>query len=1527
MSLNWQKLRPLNGSQNTAFEALCCQLANYEKVPIDSIFIRKAPPDAGVECYWRLPNGDEWGWQAKFFASPPRPSQWDQINDSVRTALQKHPRLTSYTICLPIDRQDPRKDHENWFMDKWNEHVKKWKGWAQEKSMSVEFNYWGEHEIFERLSQEEHRGRLFFWFNEESFSQQWFENRIEEAIANVGPRYTPELNVELPIARLFDGLGRTSEFYQRMKGLYSEIKKPHSKAHSERIKGLIKDQFKPLEENIGQLLPYLMDVGKLEIAPINFELIRKLAVNSREAAWKCIESLENAADETKKKAASSGKEESQNRDQKSYNPPEDFGYQRHYLGELARHLTNLKEFAGNNQARLANVPALLLVGDAGTGKTHLFCDVAKQRVHIGLPTVLLLGGQFSNEEPWSQIIRLLGLSCSRDEFLGALEAAAQVHGSRALISIDALNEGEGKKLWAKHVAGMLTTLSRFPWVGIAVSVRTSYEGTSIPDGLISNRLIREVHYGFADHEYQATRTFFEYFGIEHPSVPLLVPEYQNPLFLKLFCQGLRNRGLTKVPSGLRGITAVLNFFIESVNGKLSKPEYLNFDPKSQIVHKAVEKLVEMMADKASIWLPREDAQAAVNCFLPCDGYENSLFRNMISEGLLAEDRFRIGDDEWCEGIHFSYERFTDNLIAKHLLDKYLNPENPLQCFLSDQVLGSFIKDERACWRNRGIVEAFSIQLPERIKKELVEIAPACLDFRPVQESFIQSLIWREPLAFTESTLRYINEHIIRYQDTHDQFLNTLLTVASNPEHPYNAEFLHGHLTKFELAERDAWWSIFLHEQYQYEEHGPVCRLVDWAWSREDRSHIGDESIRLCGIALGWFLTTSNRFLRDRATKALVNLFTGRIKVLQNLIRQFLGVDDPYVLERLFAVAYGCAMRSTDTDAIGELAEDVYKWIFEEGAPPPHILLRDYARGVIELALYRGMRLDIEVEKIRPPYKSDWPSFDIPKEEELKKYDEWKKVMPDEEWARVHLYNSVMGFEDFARYIIGTNFGHFEWSSRRINETKEPYRKDIYKAFVKSLTGRKKRAWERYHTIRMNVDFYRRVDQSEKTEIFNREFTKEELAGAITSSEDSLRKTLDGKKLELFEKYVIPYLDDPHPHKDEYRFDLSIAQRWIFKRVLNLGWTTERFGRFDRDVNRYSRHGREAHKPERIGKKYQWIAYHEFLARMSDNFEFRGDSWSDRTEKYEGTWQLRRDIDPSFLLSKTEREEWEPHTNTWWFPSSYNTWDIEPDDIKWLKSSEDLPSIERLFSVVNPEDGSKWLILETFYNWEQPTPPGEERFEIPRREIWYMIKSYIVKKSTMEELFDWAKRQDFSGRWMPESHELYNVFFGEFFWAPAFEYHNIPYYHHDGWTRGHDNRIPKEILVSTDQYMQERSSYDCSINETINVFLPSKWIADRMALRWNGVEGHFFNEKGDLIAFDPSVKTRGPGALLMNQDQFLKFLNENGYDILWTILGEKNIIGGRLAHEEWKGRLELSGAFRIRENRLEGAINTRFHSRN
>lgn len=1516
MSINWGNIRPWGGSQHSAFEEMCCQLAAHEQMPPGSRFVRKGAPDAGVECFWTFPNGDEWGWQAKFFLSSPNPSQWGQIDHSVKTALDKHPRLSVITVCLPTDRQDPRVDQQEWFMDRWNAHVENWTRWASKRSMSVEFRYWGEHEVWEKLSLEEHRGRHFFWFNEERFSQRWFRNLIEETVSDVGPRYTPELNVELPVSRLFDGLGRTPRFFTEVASLYGETLRAFQDIDRLEIEDEPQSELPALREST-QLLLLRMEEAKDgdELAPIDWSSIADLAARSRAHAVDVGNALTEAAEKDTEHSGPRASERSR--------------IERDRIYKLRRQLSTVEGLARSDKARLSNVPALLLTGDAGRGKTHLFCDAAKRRIEEGSPTLLLLGRDLEAGNPWSRIIQRLGLNLTDDEFLQALDVASQTARSRAVIFVDALNESEDRTVWKNRLAGMLTALSRYPRIGLAVSVRTSYEGAVVPEGLVPDRLVRTTHHGFADHEFQATRTFFDHYGIARPSVPLLVPEFQNPLFLKLFCEGLSNRGLTAVPSGVRGITAVFDFFVESVNEKLAAPGALDFDESSRPVQRAVRRLSKLMADKGGAWLLREEASEAVNCFLLREGYERSLFRHLISEGILAENRFPGEDGEWCDGVHFSYERFSDHLIAAYLLEAHLDRALPARSFSENQPLGDLVEDERACWRNQGLIEALSVQVPEEVGKELIEVAPGAVEYRPVCEAFIESLLWRDPASITETTLSHVNE-CLDQPGIHDRFLDVLLTLATSPDHPYNADFLHARLMRDGLAERDSWWSTFLH--YQHGTPGAVDRLVDWAWSPEAKDHIDDEAVRLCGVALTWFFTSSDRFLRDRATKALVNLLDERIHVLRDLVPKFLEVNDPYVLERLFCVAYGCAMRSASDTPLRELAQDVYAWIFEGGDPSPHLLLRDYARGVIELALARGAELDIEVSKVRPPYGSEWPTT-VPTEEELEKYGEWQDGMADEEWARVSLYESVMGHGDFARYVIGTNHGNFPWSSRRLGWPKELTAKERHDSFIESLTARQRKAWERYRsTTAFDIPRVMRIivnlRESERV-ASESELAEEDAEKAIdtvkTERERIFKNALGKRKSRTFDEHAKPYLDNLAQYEDELRFDLSTAQRWIFRRVLDLGWSVERFGKFDRWVDQENM--RDEQKAERIGKKYQWIAYHEFLARTADNFEFRGDPWSEGDQVYDGPWQEHfRDIDPSLVSKKTNREAFRAHTGSWWFTVRHNDWETEREDRSWLQDKQNLPAIESLIEVAGPESESQWLTLQSYYKLQQSTPPEEERSGVPRREIWYMLKSYLVERAHIEEVVRWAKGQDFTGRWMPESLDLHDVFLGELFWSPAYRHRHSAHYGYEGWTRGRGAAVPQHILSTAEEYAWE-PGFDSSIEDlTMRVYLPCDWLAKRMDLRWSGAEGRYRDPEGVVVSLDPSTQAPGPGALLIRRRNFLDFLDDSGYAVLWTLLGEKNILGGRTSRGDWKGRLQISGAYTVVGGRIDGENTTQFVSR-
>jgi hypothetical protein len=229
MNTEWLKLRAYNGSQADAFEELVCQLAEAEPFSDRIKFIRVAAPDAGKEAYCTLATGEEYGWQAKFFTNMGN-AQWAQLDKSVRQVLDKHPHLTRFYICTSLDRQDPRIPNEEWFMDKSDAHVIKWQGWASNAGRNVEFVYWGNFELFQRLSKPEHAGRKNFWLEVTELSDDWFSKRLTESIDNLGNRYSPEVDFTLPITNVFHGLTRDEAFADRYIYTFNQLKDLSGKA-------------------------------------------------------------------------------------------------------------------------------------------------------------------------------------------------------------------------------------------------------------------------------------------------------------------------------------------------------------------------------------------------------------------------------------------------------------------------------------------------------------------------------------------------------------------------------------------------------------------------------------------------------------------------------------------------------------------------------------------------------------------------------------------------------------------------------------------------------------------------------------------------------------------------------------------------------------------------------------------------------------------------------------------------------------------------------------------------------------------------------------------------------------------------------------------------------------------------------------------------------------------------------------------------------------------------------------------------
>ena len=1511
-NLSWQMIRAWNGSQSGGFEELCVQLARLE-TPEGAKFIPTGNPDAGVECYCVFDNDTEWGWQAKYFTSRLTDPQWQEVDGSVQTALDKHPQLIRYYVCIPRERSDARNPNQTSEMDRWNNHVAKWEGWAQAHGMNVEFVWWGSSALVDRLSRNENIGRRYFWFGERGFDHDWFRYHLDEAVNAAGPRYTPEVHVDLPNAKDLERFARSSLVFDEVKSLAIGLRRTHA--------GLISG-YRPVEhaaqgagiDDLSKATSTVLGaLAQLEPSPSGPLPFRDIAYAADQAqgigisALEHIRGLQRQHDEQNQEARTS----------RTYRK-EPYGELLYQLQRLLSELRDVVEISSHADP-LANGQTLLLKGDGGTGKTHLLCDYAKKRIDAQLPTVILMGQRFLSEDnPWVQLLQQLDLADTNAEtFVGALEAAAQASGSRALVLVDALNEGNGRKIWPANLSAFLLRLEKSPWIGVVVSVRSSYEDVVIPED-VQGKAVHLTHYGFEDQVYDAALAYFSYYGIEFPSAPLLQPEFSNPLFLKTICKGLHDRGEKRIPRGFQGITAVFELYLESINSRLAKG--LDYDPRDNLVRAALDKLSEVLLESGNRWLSRPRAEEVVDEIFPSNGLSRSLYHGLVNEGVIVEERGWWATDSPEEVVFVSYDRFTDHIIADLLLRS--GPDKWRNLVVGTARIKQIWRSTKAAFRGlvefpkpkqrfpgraglallqregpnlpQGLIEALCVIVPEQTGQELPRLVPKLLDSPTIGDALLKSIVWRRLESFSEETLEVFNE-LLESRKIWADPLDALLTISAVPDHPFNAYFLDRRLRRDSMPDRDSWWSIYLHRSRGTQ--GSVDRLIDWASGLRPSVDVEDSVVDLAATTIAWMLATPNRPLRDKATKSLVCLLAGRAESTVRLVDRFADVDDPYVLERLYAVAYGVAMRSQDVTLVGNIASAVDKHVFASGSPPVHILLRDYARGVIERAACLGANVALDEKLIRPPYTSTWPS--IPCEDCVEaltpNQDKGAWVGGDLEWSRNRIGRSVKS-DDFARYVIGEDSSS-NWLSLRLEE--EPWKspEERKQALLLKLNGSELAAWEEYQTAKAELPplvrlVFRKIKNAE---------------GDSYDTEDSRFPPTDEqayerarRQVELSYEHLMAELTVEHRSEMEAilseeneregrvgpRFDKRLIQRYIIWRVFDLGWTIERFGHFDRfDIGSS---GRDAAKPERMGKKYQWIAYHEILAYISDHFHYR-DRWgSPRDCHYQGPWQqMLRDIDPSFtLLSRSGGTSWGPHTPAWWGKGLYESWDEEVEHGEWVSRTTDIPEINPLLEVVHPGDGTRWLNVYGHFVWQQPHPADVDPFDVVRREIGLTCVGYFIKEGDVEAFAEWSKSPENSRVTDPGTLGLFGVFIGEYGWAPAFEYSDesgdgdkefIPFRTSD-WQRF--------ALPACQTYHAGISSFDCSADDGMNLSLPHHDFIGRLGLKWDGVGCAFVDERGKIAAFDPTAHESGPTALLLREDLVKEYLAGQGLTLCWVIVGEK-----------------------------------------
>lgn len=353
-----------------------------------------------------------------------------------------------------------------------------------------------------------------FWFGKTDLDESWQHDRIREAVETAGPRYTPKVHVDLLIAKDLSRFGREPAEFERIHSFIPPIRKNLAALLSCRP-SIESTECEALIDVLDSLTRNAIDaLSNLDYQPDGVIPLAEAIHRVGEAYSRAVE-LDEVIRRERQRKREEGNEQSEC-DSKNLPMPQWRSVERS-IGEVKHALLQAEESCSELDT-LMNAKFLILTGGAGTGKTHLLCDVASKRLDASMPTILLMGQRFTTAvEPWQQALSQLHLSSiSAEELVGALESLAQAMGRRALIVIDALNEGDGTSLWPAHLAAFLTVIERSTWIATLLAVRTGFEDYVLPEN-VRSRAVERVHHGFHGHEFDAVCESCSHYGIELPS--------------------------------------------------------------------------------------------------------------------------------------------------------------------------------------------------------------------------------------------------------------------------------------------------------------------------------------------------------------------------------------------------------------------------------------------------------------------------------------------------------------------------------------------------------------------------------------------------------------------------------------------------------------------------------------------------------------------------------------------------------------------------------------------------------------------------------------------------------------------------------------------------------------------------------------------------------------------------------------------------------------------------------------------------
>ena len=300
------------------------------------------------------------------------------------------------------------------------------------------------------------------------------------------------------------------------------------------------------------------------------------------------------------------------------------------------------------------------------------------------------------------------------------------------------------------------------------------------------------------------------------------------------------------------------------------------------------------------------------------------------------------------------------------------------------------------------------------------------------------------------------------------------------------------------------------------------------------------------------------------------------------------------------------------------------------------------------------------------------------------------------------------------------------------------------------------------------------------------------------------------------------------------------------------------------------------KSERIGKKYQWIAFYKILALASDHFSLidRYSPYENR-RNYEGAWEpYVRDFDPTLvskdiLKKQSLVEEISKKENCVVFSEK-----IDPND-------KDLPLNLKTITdnLIVQDDKYEWVSLYSFF---QKYSAGEEKNKL----ITCIINGFFIKTTELQQYHKVDKKILLKAIKLTNAFEVpstYTSYLKEYPWSQSCN-DLIEACNSGLEVTGGGQKINSilEKLTYSCCYLLWEEEYDFSKGSSESRFLPNKDLFDKCKLSFSDSNCELINGNNEVVSISCSGHSPSFNKLVIRKDILDSYLKSNGLSLIFFL---------------------------------------------